>query len=264
MTGPRGRKPTVLEARGVEFAYPGLPVLNGVDVSVRSGETVALLGPSGCGKSTLFHIIAGLLAPDSGTVDYPLHQNSARPPVGYMLQKDLLLPWLTLRDNALLPATAGPRDGREGRTEAARHRLGELLPVFGLEGFVDYYPGQLSGGMRQRGALLRTCVADPDILLLDEPLGALDAITRRTLQGWIRSLMRSLGMSVLLVTHDVEEAVLLADRVVVLSARPGRVVRTSTIDLPEVRDASLLTDPGFHQLASELLEALEEASEAGA
>jgi len=188
---------------------------------------VTVIGPSGCGKSTLLNIICGLLAPDEGSI--LLHGNERTEllgKVGYMPQRDLLLPWRTLLDNILLGPEVMGQDLDKARREAR-----DLLPFFGLEGFEDNYPFTLSGGMRQRAALMRTFLCKQEIILLDEPLGALDALTRRTMRRWLLEVWARFRQTVIFVTHDVEEAVYLSDRIYVLSPRPGRVVHQLEVDL---------------------------------
>ena len=203
--------------------------LRKVSFHVASGEFVALVGPSGCGKSTLLGIIAGLERPDEGTVTV-CGETVAGPTrrVGFMPQRDQLFSWRTIRDNVLL----GLQIRRETDEEHLRH-VEELLARYGLEEFAHLHPGQLSGGMRQRCALIRTLATDPDILLLDEPFSALDYQTRLTVSGDIWRIIRSEGKTALLVTHDISEAVSMADRVVVLSRRPATVKKV--FDMGQLR-----------------------------
>lgn len=230
-----------------------LPVLRGLSFGVPRGGFSAIIGPSGCGKSTLFNILSGLEAPDGGSVRLEGRAvEHLRGHVAYMQQKDLLLPWRTVLDNALL----GP-EIQGGDLAAARNEARGMLPAFGLEGFGDSYPDELSGGMRQRVALLRTVLCRRDILLLDEPFGALDAITRREMQRWFLDVWKRLGTTVVLVTHDVEEALLLADTVHVLSGRPARVAETVQVETERPRR---LDDPGLVALRSHILHLLEEGS----
>jgi ABC-type nitrate/sulfonate/bicarbonate transport system ATPase subunit len=212
----------------------------GVSLEVAAGETVAVVGPSGCGKTTLLELVCGLQAPDEGEV-------RAAPAV-LMPQRDLLLPWLSAIDNAALAL----RIGGAGRARA-RERAHPLFAEFGLEGFERARPHELSGGMRQRVAFLRTLLSGKPVLCLDEPFGALDALTRREMQEWLAGALAREPRTVLLVTHDVEEAALLADRVAVLSPRPGRVVAGLAVDLPRPRAA---TDPALVALRERALEAL--------
>jgi ABC-type nitrate/sulfonate/bicarbonate transport system ATPase subunit len=212
------------------------------DVSLRAqpGEFVAVVGPSGCGKSTLLELVCGLQAPDTGTV--------TAAPATLMPQHDLLLPWAGALDNAALPLRLGGAS-RAAARDAARPLLTEL----GLDGFEHTRPDALSGGMRQRVAVVRTLLAGRPVLCLDEPFGALDALTRDDARAWLQEALDRIPRTVLLVTHDIEEAVVLADRVIVLSPRPGRVIADVPIDLPRPRRA---TEPGVVALRSQLLAAM--------
>ena len=226
--------PAALEIRGLRkrFRHDGewLDVLAGVSLDVAPREFVTLVGPSGCGKSTICNVVAGLVRPDAGTV-------AIDGQVAYMQQKDLLLPWRTVHDNAILglEIQGAPR-------AAAREEARAMLRRFGLEGFERAYPATLSGGMRQRVALVRTLLCRRDLLVLDEQFGALDAMTRAAMQGYLLRLREEFGRTVLFITHDVEEAVLLSDRVYVMAARPGRIRAERRLDLPRPRRA---TDPGI-------------------
>jgi NitT/TauT family transport system ATP-binding protein len=207
---------------GVRKAYGAVVALGGVDLRAAPGEVVAVVGPSGCGKSTLLELVCGLAHADAGTV--------SSPPAALMPQRDALLPWLSALDNAAL-ARRVAGDSRA----AARARAHEHFAAFGLEGFEGARPNELSGGMRQRVAFLRTLLAGRPVLCLDEPFASLDALTRGQAQGWLGDALEREPRTVLLVTHDAEEAVLLADRVAVMSARPGRVVEIIDVALPRPR-----------------------------
>ncbi len=232
--------------RDVVKSFPGrrgrppVTALDGVSLSAATGEIVAVVGPSGCGKTTLLELACGLIDPDAGTVRCA--------PAALMAQRDLLLPWASTLDNAALALRAAgqPR-------EAARDRARGLLRDFGLEGFERARPHELSGGMRQRVAFARTLLAGRPLLCLDEPFGALDALTRQDMQDWLAGALRHDPRTVLLVTHDVEEAIVLADRVVVLSPRPGRVV--TTLDVAAARPRRR-TDPELVALRARALEKL--------
>lgn len=224
----------------VSYAYGATRALEDVSLSVRRGEVVAIVGPSGCGKSTLLDLVCGLIAPQTGRLE------ASRAVL--MPQRDQLLPWLSAADNAALALRVGGTGKRAARAQAAR-----LLSELGLGGFEHTRPADLSGGMRQRVAFARTLLAGAPLLCLDEPFGALDAITRADTQAWLAEALRRSPRTVLLVTHDVEEAVLLADTVVVLSPRPGRVVTTLRVDLPRGRTA---TDAGVVELRAETLAAM--------
>ena len=227
--------------------------LDDVSFTARPGEFITIIGPSGSGKSTLFNLITGLTPPDSGEILVECGTAKRRiGRVGYMPQRDLLLPWRTVLDNVIL----GPElDGRSRRE--AREKARELFPLFGLEGFEKVYPDTLSGGMRQRAALLRTFLTDRDALLLDEPFGALDALTRRELQRWLLGVWQRFRKTILFITHDVEEAVFLADRVLVFSARPGRIVKTLAVGLPRPREGLSVTSAELRTLEDDLIAALE-------
>lgn len=234
---------------GLSVSFDEVEAVRSVNLSVRSGEFVALIGPSGCGKSTLLNVIAGLVDPDAGEIRLDGDVVEERlGMVAYMPQRDALLPWRTVLDNAILSAEVAGAD-----RDAARERARGLLPRFGLEGFGDHYPAAMSGGMRQRAAFLRTVLSDREVMLLDEPFGALDALTRRTMQEWLLDLWKDLGRTILMVTHDVEEALLLADRVAVMTARPGRIKALESVDLPRPRSAGMIAAPGFIEQKSRLL-----------
>jgi len=229
-----------------------LPVLSGISLQVSAGEFVSLLGPSGSGKSTILKLAAGLLKPDRGQIVIDGVEISGHPQlVSYMPQQDLLFPWKTLQDNAALPLIAAGLDQR-----AARDRVSELLPAFGLEGFAGYYPHQLSGGMRQRAALLRTMMVDSNLMLLDEPFAALDALTRESLQDWLLKIWSGYPQSVLFVTHSIDEAIYLSDRIYVITERPGQIRLEQKISLPKPRTRNMVTAPEFSLYKKILLEAL--------
>ncbi len=214
--------------------------LAGVSLRAAPGEIVTVVGPSGCGKTTLLELICGLQTPDAGTV--------ASAPAALMPQRDLLLPWLSAVDNAALALRARGMGRDDARAAAA-----PWLERFGLAGFEQARPAQLSGGMRQRVSFLRSLLAGKPVLALDEPFASLDAITRAEMQGWLAQVLASEPRTVVLVTHDVEEAVILGDRVLVMSARPGRVVREVEVELARPRRR---TDAAVVALRERVLEAL--------
>jgi ABC-type nitrate/sulfonate/bicarbonate transport system ATPase subunit len=231
MTGTGGS----LELRGIskQFLIDGetVPAVEGVDLVAEPGQFVSLIGPSGCGKSTLFNIVAGLDEPSSGEVRLDGVTGTDRLGASaYMPQRDALLDWRRVIDNVTLPLELAGWSRRRARSVAQ-----PLLDRFGLGEFAPAWPWQLSGGMRQRVAFLRTVIAEPPRLLLDEPFGALDAITRSDLQRWLAGVWAEYGSTVLLVTHDVTEAVFLSDRIYVMSPRPGRVVADIAVDLARPR-----------------------------
>ena len=221
--------------------------LEKISFTVNEGEFITIIGPSGSGKSTLFNILAGLLDPDEGGVDFA-GDGVTGSRVGYMPQRDLLLPWRRVIDNATLPLEAAGVSRKAARAQVAEH-----LESFGLTEFQRSYPAELSGGMRQRAALVRTVSTGRRTLLLDEPFGALDAITRRQMQDWLLAVHRELHRTILFITHDVDEAVYLADRVIVLSSRPGRVIRELTVPLPRPREQQMTAEPGFGASVATLL-----------
>ncbi len=209
-----------------------------------AGEFLTIIGPSGCGKSTLLRLLAGLVQPDRGRIlleGQPLPEASDRQGrFGYMPQRDTLLPWRTVLENVVLGAELAG-----GSRDAARAEARQLLPLFGLDGFENAWPSTLSGGMRQRAALLRTFLAGYDILLLDEPFGALDALTRGMLQQWLLGVRTRFSKTILFITHDIDEALLLGDRMLVFSARPGRITADLAIDLPHPRDEETVLGADF-------------------
>jgi ABC-type nitrate/sulfonate/bicarbonate transport system ATPase subunit len=242
-----------LQAHGLSHAIGGAPVLDRLDLDVAPGEFVALIGPSGCGKSTLLEILAGLAEPDAGEllVDGTAGAGARLGRLALMPQGDALLPWRTIGDGIALAAELGGR-GRRGARAQACQALGRV----GLAGFGEHYPHALSGGMRQRAALARTLVAAADAWLLDEPLGALDALTRADLQALIADLWTRRRPTAVLVTHDLDEALLMADRVLVSGPRPARIVAEVAVPLPRPRDRDITVDPSFAALRAELLGAL--------
>jgi ABC-type nitrate/sulfonate/bicarbonate transport system ATPase subunit len=252
----------LLEADGLvqEFPRPGAPplrVLDGLELRVRRGEFAALIGPSGSGKSSFFNIVAGLDRPTGGVVRVDGRTAAGRTgparhdQVSYMPQKDLLFPWRTVEDNAAL----GLEIQGTARKDA-RVLVGPLFAEFGLDGFEHVYPAQLSGGMRQRAALLRTVAMRRPVLLLDEPFGALDSLTRTQMQLWLAGMWQRHGWTILLVTHDIREAVFLADSVHVLTTRPGRVKARFDVGLPRPRTAQTFQLPEFARLELAVRDAL--------
>lgn len=241
-----------LELKGLYKSFNELAVLSDISLSLRDGEFVTILGPSGSGKSTVFNIIAGLLKPDKGEVLIEGESYAGRTArVSYMYQKDLLLPWKRIIDNVALPLII------KGETKkAARQKASELFELFGLQGFESSYPHQLSGGMRQRAALLRTYMFSKDIILLDEPFGGLDAITRAKLHYWLLDVLEELKSSVLLVTHDIEEAIFLSDRIYILSDRPATIKEEVRIDLPRPRKKEIITSAEFNKLKGHIMDLL--------
>jgi len=229
-------------------------VLSRVDLHVKRGEFVSIIGPSGCGKSTMFNIIAGLTNPSDGDIlldGEPVTGHGEH--FAYMPQKDLLFPWRKVIANTTLGLEV-----QGMKPEAARKEVAPLFETFGLSGFENSYPWQLSGGMRQRAALLRTVVQGRDVLLLDEPFGALDSLTRTEMQEWLLSVWGQYRWTVVLITHDIREAVFLSDRVYVMTARPARVRSIEVVDLPRPRALSMVSELQFRELEASLLMELRE------
>ena len=224
-----------LDRVGMAFTTPAgtFRAVEPLDLEIPTGRFVSLVGPSGCGKSTLFNVVAGLLQPTEGRVLIDGEDATGTiGRVGYMLQKDLLLPWRTVLDNVVLGMEI------QGKPmKAARERALPLLQKYGLAGFERLYPNSLSGGMRQRAALLRTLLFDTDVILLDEPFGALDAQTKLHMQEWLMQLWSDFKKTVVFVTHDVEEAIYLSDEIHVMGTRPGRILEEVSVDLPRPREA---------------------------
>jgi NitT/TauT family transport system ATP-binding protein len=243
--------PPRVAVRGLVKRFAGADkvqtALEGIDLEIRPNEFVSLLGPSGCGKTTLLRIIGGLVKPSAGevTIDGDSVPNALRArKFGFVFQDATLLPWRTVADNAaLLLDVTGRHDDRDV--------VGSLLETVGLEGFEAHYPAQLSGGMRQRVALARALALSPEILLMDEPFAALDAITRDRMGDELLRIWDG-SRSVVFVTHSIPEAVLLSDRVVVMSARPGRIVADVTIDLPRPRGDDVRTSPVYLEYQTQL------------
>jgi NitT/TauT family transport system ATP-binding protein len=244
--------------RGVGHAYGELRTLDFLDLAVDAHGVVGLVGPSGCGKSTLLELICGLREQSDGTIEVGGHAPAAErlARCAFMPQRDLLLPWYSAIDNASLAL----RNRGVGRREA-RRRTAELFERFGLSGFESARPAELSGGMRQRVAFLRTLVAAKPVLALDEPFASLDAITRAEMQGWLAQALREEPRTVVFVTHDVEEALYLCDKVAVLSSRPARIVAELEAPAPRVpdRDAAV-TDRAFVAVRERAMRALREGS----
>lgn len=241
-----------LAVEGLTCHFPGTVAVDSFTLSVNPGEFVSIVGPSGCGKSTVFNAVSGLISPTSGRVLVDGRDvTGSLGHVGYMLQKDLLVPWRTVVGNIVLHAalTRGVTadDVAQARTIATR---------FGLSDFLNHYPHALSGGMRQRVALMRTLATGHDLLLLDEPFGALDSQTRFEMQQWLLDVWSATGKTVLFITHDIDEAVFLSDRVVVMTPRPGRTAAEFVIPLARPRTVGMLTEPGFIEVKRRILDLL--------
>lgn len=228
--------------------------LRDTSLAIEEGRFASIIGPSGCGKSTLFHIIAGLMAPTSGIVRADGENIVCKAGhVGYMLQKDMLLPWRTILENIILGMEIRGVPRRE-----AEERAMPLIEKYGLKGFDGHYPKELSGGMRQRAALLRTLLYDRDIILLDEPFGALDAQTRLSMQNWLLEIWRDFKKTILFVTHDIDEAIYLSDDIYVFSPRPGHIKAKISVNIERPRKTEDMTSPEFVELKHHLLDLLYE------
>ena len=242
-----------LDVRKCYGSHGGVNALETISLSVAKGEFVSILGPSGCGKTTFLRCIAGIEKPTEGTikVDGAIVD---RPPdgMGMVFQRDVLLDWRTILDNIFLPV-----DFRHEFRKPYYRRAHELLKLFGLTGFERHFPSQLSGGMRQRAAICRALITDPGLLLMDEPFGALDAMTRDQLNVELQHIWQSTNKTVIFVTHSIPEAVFLSDRVEVFSPRPGRIVSSLAIDLPRPRRMSMRHEPGFNHYCSKIREYFE-------
>ena len=245
-----------LEVKHISKAFDGKPVLQDVSIELGRGELVCLLGVSGGGKTTLFHVISGLLKPDQGAVLLDGENITNQPGrISYMLQKDLLLPYRTIEDNVALPLLLKGMKRRE-----ARNRVSPLFTQFGLAGTQKKYPAQLSGGMRQRAALLRTYLFSKDVALLDEPFSALDTLTKSAIHRWYLDVMEKIQLSTLFITHDVDEAILLSDRIYLLSGSPGRIAGEIVIREPKPRRADFNLTEEFLEYKRQILSLLNEGS----
>ena len=257
------RGPAYVEVSGISKTFAlnrrqNLLALDNLRFGIQKGELVAVVGPSGCGKSTLLRIIAGLETPDTGAVRIGGETPDAltrQHRLGVAFQDHALLPWLSVGENIALPY-------RLSGMPVDKARIASLAAMVGLSDFLDSVPRQLSGGMRQRVSIARAIVLDPVLLLLDEPFGALDLVTRRALNREMQSLWATLGTTTLLITHSVEEAVQLADRVIIMAARPGRIHAEFPVDLPRPRDRAVTDTMAFLQLVQAVSASLDDASAA--
>jgi NitT/TauT family transport system ATP-binding protein len=246
----------LLHLRGIGKAFGAIKALSGIDLHVKRSEFLTLLGPSGCGKSTILRLIAGLASPSEGAI---IWNHGARPEIGFVFQDPTLMPWANALDNVYLPL----RLAGLSRREAAR-RVTAMLSRVGLAGFENAYPRELSGGMRMRISLARALVADPPLLLLDEPFAALDEITRFTLNDDLLSLQRELKTTIVFVTHSVFESVYLSQRIAIMSPRPGRIIDEIAVDAPEPRGPDFRMSAAFADQAREVSGALRDAMAMGA
>ena len=242
----------ILRAENIKKSYDDKDVLADISITLNEGELVSILGVSGVGKTTLFNVLSGIIAPDEGTVILEDEDiTGKRGKLSYMLQKDLLLPHKTVVDNVALPLTLSGVSKKEAREKASA-----LFDQFGLEGTEKKYPSQLSGGMRQRAALLRTYLCDKKVALLDEPFSALDAITRSSVQDWYLSVMSEIKLSTLFITHDIDEAILLSDRIYIMKGSPAVIDGELVISTPKPRNHDFMMTEEFLKFKKSIREML--------
>ena len=243
----------VLEVKGVSKSFDGEEIIRDISLELKEGEIVSLLGVSGGGKTTLFNIIAGLSAPDAGNIYLEGQEITGKPGnISYMLQKDLLLPYRTLLDNVALPLTIRGMKKSEAREKAAGY-----FEEFGLEGAEKKYPAEISGGMKQRAALLRTYLFSEKVALLDEPFSALDMLTKASVHEWYLEVMEKIKLSTLFITHDIDEAILLSDRIYLLTGKPGTLTKEIIIKEPKPRKKDFNLSENFLQYKREIISHLE-------
>ena len=239
-----------LKANNITISYNGENTIEDINIHLDEGEIVSLLGVSGSGKTTLFNILSGLMIPDCGEVLLDGEDITGKPgKLSYMLQKDLLLPHYTVLDNVALPLILKGEKKSISREKALEH-----LSFFGLEGTENKYPHELSGGMKQRAAFLRTYLSGNGVALLDEPFSALDTITKSALHQWYLDIMKEIKLSSFIVTHDIDEAILLSDRIYILSGKPGRITDEIIINLPKLRNSSLVMTDEFLTYKKKIVE----------
>ena len=228
-------------------------ILNSIDFHMNDGEFVSLIGPSGCGKSTLLNIISGLDNPNNGEIIInDIESKNRLGKLSFMHQKDLLLPWKTVLDNAILGLEI-----QNGNKNTSQKRALELLDTFGLKGYENYYPNQISGGMRQRASFLRTILTNKKILLLDEPFSALDSITRSQMQKWLLKLWEQFNKTILLVTHDIDEAIFLSDRIYVMQNNTTNSIQIINVELPRPRTREIVLESSFIKIKKAILPLIE-------
>lgn len=243
----------VLEVKGVSKSFDGEEIIRNISLELKEGEIVSLLGVSGGGKTTLFNIIAGLSTPDAGNIYLEGQEITGKPGnISYMLQKDLLLPYRTLVDNVALPLTIRGMKKSEAREKAAGY-----FEEFGLEGAQKKYPAEISGGMKQRAALLRTYLFSEKVALLDEPFSALDMLTKASVHEWYLDVMEKIKLSTLFITHDIDEAILLSDRIYLLTGKPGSITKEIVIKEPKPRKKDFNLSENFLQYKREIISHLE-------
>ena len=241
-----------LTVKNVSKSFDGKKIIQNIDLTLHQGELVSILGVSGGGKTTLFNVISGLTRPDEGQVFLDGEEITGKPGrISYMLQKDLLLPYRTIEDNVALPLLIRGMKKKEARAQAAPY-----FEEFGLEGTQKKYPRQLSGGMRQRAALMRTYMFSRNVALLDEPFSALDTITKSSMHTWYLNIMEKIKLSTLFITHDIDEAILLSDRICLLTGKPGEITKEIVIREPKPRRKDFNLTEEFLNYKKEILSAL--------
>ena len=244
---------TILSVNNISKSFGEKKILDDVSIELKDGEIVSLLGVSGCGKTTLFNIISGLIDADEGDIILDGENITGQTgKVSYMLQKDLLLPYYTVLDNVALPLVIKKKQ----KKKQAREKASDFFGMFGLSGMENKYPSQLSGGMRQRAAFLRTYLSSDGVALLDEPFSALDTITRSAIHEWYMDIMNEVRLSTLFVTHDIDEAILLSDRIYILSGRPGSIKNEYCVDLPRPRKNDVALSNDFVGIKREIINSL--------
>ena len=243
-----------LTARGIHVSFDGTKIIEDISIELNKDEIVCLLGVSGAGKTTLFNVLSGLLVPDSGTVELDGADITGKAgKISYMLQKDLLLPFKTILDNVSLPLRIKGLKKSSARETASRY-----FEEFGLDGTQKKYPHQLSGGMRQRAALLRTYLFSDRVALLDEPFSALDTITKGSMHEWYLEVMEQIRLSTLFITHDIDEAILLSDRIYIMTGKPGRITQEIRIKESRPRNKAFTVSNEFMEYKKQILDILEQ------
>lgn len=241
-----------LRASGITKSFDGVTIIEDVSVELGEKEIVCLLGVSGAGKTTLFNVLSGVMKPDAGSVTLNGREITGQAGhISYMLQKDLLLPYRTVLDNVALPLIIRGKDKKSARAEAEAH-----FAEFGLEGTQKKFPSQLSGGMRQRAALLRTYLFSEGVALLDEPFSALDTITKSAIHRWYLAVMEQITLSTLFITHDIDEAILLSDRIYIMAGKPGRITAELAVETPRPRGREFTLSPDFIEYKKQILQLL--------
>lgn len=250
-----------LDVNQVSKCFGDKQVLQNINIHLKKGELVCILGSSGVGKTTLFHVISGLYQPEEGHVLLNGQDITGVPgKISYMLQKDMMLPYKTVLDNVALPLLIRREGSIAGRKKRAREKAASYFEEFGISGYEKKYPAQMSGGMRQRAALLRTYLFSDEVALLDEPFSALDTITKSTMHQWYLDVMEKIKLSTLFITHDINEAILLSDRIYILMGTPGQIVGELKIDAPRPRSQEFLLSEEFIKYKREILQKISPAS----